>query len=239
LAPRLGRWNGPGARRLGILAIGGHGNLGAPAPTCDRVRPGRGSSASGGLAGARHIASHRIAAAHVQRDTPSRVPTGFRSFEEASSTLSWEDAYRVGPDLPTNCGSPVWRRGDFYGVSVAPPTAQHASCRGARTAAPRHSRLGGRSRAPPSLRGGLFQALARRGVRRRLVGPVERLADQGRTQPRSGACSRLPRSVMRSPTASSNGTARLQRGWIGEHLIRSRNADVAIARIGGSGRHHR
>src|SRR5512133_2426307 len=88
-----------------MLVIGRHGDLAALAPTSDRVRPGRGPSASGGLAGAR---LHAIASLQLMSSATRQVVC-LQDF-----TLSkWLEhaelrgCYRVRPDLPTNCGSPV------------------------------------------------------------------------------------------------------------------------------------
>ena len=94
----------PGARRLRIPVIGRHGDLGAVAPTSDRVRPGRGSSASGGLAGAR---LHGIASLQLMSSATRQVVC----LQDFALSKRLEHAelrgcYRVRPDLPTSCGSP-------------------------------------------------------------------------------------------------------------------------------------
>ena len=77
------------------------------APTSDRVRPGRGSSASGGLAGAR---LHGIASLQLMSSATRQVVC----LQDFALSKRLEHAelrgcYRVRPDLPTNCGSPAWR----------------------------------------------------------------------------------------------------------------------------------
>src|SRR5512133_3029698 len=109
-----------------MLVIGRHGDLAALAPTSDRVRPGRGSSASGGLASAR---LHGIASLQLMSSATRQVVC----LQDFALSKRLEHAelrgcYRVRPDLPTNCGSPV--RGS-RGTRLVVPARKASSRKGA------------------------------------------------------------------------------------------------------------